>query len=822
MIKVFPGLLFALAFIVFSSCISNEDKLYPLDYLVAQRSFPHGLPTKDVHREALAWRQNQLSQSYKNNSEYWESLGPYNMDGRITDLEIHPENDQIIYAGSASGGVFKSTDRGSNWVALFDEQECLAIGDLALSLNNPDIIYAGTGESNAGGGSIAYDGNGVYRSDDGGDSWRHLGLDDVGSIGRIVIDPKDHDRLFVAGMGHLFGNNLERGIYRSVNGGLSWEHVLFVSDSTGGIDLAIHPSDGNIVYAAMWERVRRPHNRQYGGSGSGIYKTVDGGDSWIELTNGLPVLPSQKGRIGIAISESHPDIVYAWYADQRGFIQGIYRSDDAGATWLEKSSDGINNVSFMWWFGRIYVDPFNPDKVYVTSLNMFASDDGGDSWYNIFPAAHVDHHALAISRQTNGLMFNGNDGGVDMKMEEMQGLDFYFYRPGMANFQFYTCEIDPLEPANIYGGAQDNGIVVSKNSSLNWDKLFGGDGFRIIIDPEDNSRMYFETQNGNMFKSDTAVSDIQYLPIGISGTFNWNTPIEMDPNDSRVIYTGTQRLYRSENRGDSWEQLTEDLVSEDRPQGNISFGTLTTIEVSALNRAIIYVGTDDGNVWLSRDYGSSFDNISFGLPRRWITSIHADPFFESGVYLTVSGFRFGEFNSHVFYSPDFGFSWTAIGQELPDIPVNEIIADPTTEGFLYLATDTGVFFSPDYGDSWQILGLGMPNVPVLDIDYSERQRFLVAASYGRGMYKYDLDELSNTQNPVAENLRIFPNPGDGLFNLKGAEDISSIVVLDHSGRKLYQSESTDILDLRSLDDGIYYLRFLSPKGWSVQKIIIQN
>jgi len=817
--KAFAGLFIA---ILFLSCGSNDDSLYPLDYLIAQRSFPHGLPSKDVYREALAWRHDQLSTNYKSKVDSWESLGPNNMDGRITDIEFDPDDDQVIYAASASGGVFRSADRGMNWEPLFDKQECLAIGDLAISLNNSELIYAGTGESNAGGGSIAYDGHGVYRSDDAGDNWRHLGLDNAGSIGRIAIDPNDDNRLFVACMGHLFENNPDRGIYRSVNGGLSWEQVLFLSDSTGGIDLAIHPDDGNIVYAAMWERIRRPHNRQYGGASSGIYKSLDGGDNWVELTNGLPFLPSQKGRIGIAISESHPDILYAWYADQRGFIQGLYRSDNGGESWIEKSTDGIDNVSFMWWFGRIYVDPFNPDKVYVTSLHMFASDDGADSWYNIFPSAHVDHHALAISRQTEGLIFNGNDGGVDMMIEEIPGADAYFYRPGMANFQFYTCAIDPVEPDNIYGGAQDNGIVVSKNSSLNWDKLFGGDGFRIIIDPEDNSLMYFETQNGNMFRADTAVTDIQYLPVGISGVFNWNTPIEMDPNDSRVIYTGTQRLYRSENRGDSWEELTEELVSEDRPQGNIQFGTLTAIEVSPLNSDIIYVGTDDGNVWISRDYGSSFDNISLGIPKRWITSIHADPFFESGVYLTVSGFRFGESNSHVYYSSDYGFSWTSIGQELPDVPVNEIIADPTAEGFLYLATDMGVFFSPDYGDTWHILGLGMPNVPVLDIDYSEKQRFLVAASYGRGMYKYDLDALSHSQGLISENLNIFPNPGNGLFHLEGWELVSSIIVVDPSGREIYNVEATGNLDLGALEDGLYYLWFVSPEGSTVQKIIIQN
>lgn len=801
-----------------TGCGGKEQKSYPADYLLAQRAYPHGLPEPAVYEAAMAWRNKQRQTAQKNADGRWESLGPLNMSGRITDIELHPDDDRIVYAGSASGGIYLSENGGVDWTPIFDESNSLSIGDIAISETDPDIIYAGTGEANAGGGSIAYDGDGIYRSSDGGRNWTATGPARVGSIGKLCIDPADNNRVFAACMGQLFRNNEERGVYRTVDGGLNWERVLFLSDSTGAIDLAMHPTDGNIIYAAMWERVRRPDRRQYGGRTSGIFKSTDGGENWVELVNGLPQDGLSKGRIGLAMSESQPSTLYAWYADRAGNIQGIYRTDDSGASWQEKSTEGISGVSFMWWFGKIFVDPYDAEKVYATSLNMFYSEDGAESWQQIFTDAHVDHHAMALSALTEGLVYNGNDGGVYKSPD--YGLSQVSYLPGMANYQFYTCTIDPVDPSVIYGGAQDNGINVSRGNSTDWKRLFGGDGFSVLVDPDDNEQIYFTTQYGNIFRSDTSGNMLRFGAIGIFGSFNWNAPLAMDPFDSHVIYTGTQRLFRSENKTESWEVISEQLTETGSFSGNINFGTITQIAISPLDNSIIYVGCDDGNVWVSTDYGENFSAVKEGIPRRWVTSIQADPHTVSGVYLCVSGFRFGESDSQVFYSANYGADWQSIAGNLPDIPANDIIADPDREGQLYLATDIGVYMTQDRGLNWEILGADQVPVPVLDIDYNRDERFLVAASYGRGMYRYKMEDLSADSRLSTTELRVFPNPASGILFVDGALIPESLELYSLAGRPVRRAENRRKLSLDGLVPGLYLLHIKLKKGSQLIKITV--
>ncbi|NNE26420.1 MAG: hypothetical protein HKN09_06220, partial [Saprospiraceae bacterium] len=610
--------------ILFCGCHSDKtpaEKHYPSDYLFLQRSFPSGKIDHKAYLRSLEDLNKYAPKTERFNLD-WESVGPFNISGRVTDIEVDFSNDNIIYAGSASGGVLKSTDGGQNWVNVFEGMPTQAIGDLAISKSNPEYVVAGTGESNAGGGSIAYDGLGVFASENGGDSWRHLGLDSVGSIGKVLVHPTDNDILYIGAMGALFENTSARGVFKTEDGGLNWEQSLFISDSTGIIDMAIHPTNPDTIFAAAWERIRRPHNRQYGGITSNIYRSFDGGSNWEVLEGGLPQTASRKGRIGIAISPSSPNIIYAFYANASGSIDGIYKSENYGTSWEEKSVDGISNVPYMWWFGRIYVHPHNHDKLFATSLRMYASDDGAENWYEIFTGAHVDHHAMGFSSVDSNLMWNGNDGGVYYSAD---GGATKINFEGLNNIQFYVCAIDPSDPNKLFGGAQDNGTLMTNGSPDDWSRIFGGDGFRIVIDPVNPEIIFAEAQNGYLVRSDDGGKGFIPITAGLFGQFNWNTPIAMDPQNTSVLYTGSQFLFKTEDRGTNWSVISPPLVNADNPVGNLSFGTLTSIDVSTLDSNIIYIGTDDGKLWVTLDGGLSYENISEDLPQRWITSVKHDP-----------------------------------------------------------------------------------------------------------------------------------------------------------------------------------------------------
>lgn len=804
-------LVYFLAGLVACKSGDQDSKLYPSDYLFMQRSYPSGKIDHEAYKSSLAIKeQMRLRSSF---AQSWEKEGPFNISGRVTDIEMHASSLDEVYAGSASGGILKSNDQGLTWQQVFSDQATQSIGDLDIASSNPQVIYAGTGEANAGGGSVAYDGLGVFKSNDAGQSWEHIGLENVGSIGRVLIHPSDPNHVFVAAMGSLFENNPERGLFRTMDGGQSWEHILYVSDSTGGIDLVMHPINNNVLYAAMWERIRRPNYRQYGGHTSGVYKSEDGGENWIELGGGLPQDSLSKGRIGLAISESHPNIICAYYANTNGTLGGLYLSEDGGMSWESKPLVNVNNVPFMWWFGQVEIHPENPDTIYITGLNMHRSSDGGNTWERIFDGAHVDHHSF-YQHPTNPLLaFNANDGGINKSID---GGAQHFNENGLNNIQFYTCEIDPVDPTIIYGGAQDNGTLRSRGNPSDWEHIFGGDGFRVLVDPIDNNQIYVEAQNGNIFASLNGGNIYYPAQTGLEGSFNWNTPIAMDPNNSSTLYTGSQALFKSNDKAMNWEKISPDLLQID-VNGNIVFGSFTSIDVSSFDSNIIIAGADNGGLFLTTDGGFTFEDISEDLPDRWVTSVAHDPWNESGLYVTLSGFRFGEHASQVYYSDDLGHSWRSIGASLPDIPVNDIIVDHLVLNQLYLATDIGVFSSEDLGESWQLLGTGVPAVPILDIDYHGPSRKLLIATYGHGMMSYELAEITSVNDDPFSSINIFPNPTTDQIQITGSKNMK-MELLDING-SLLEKVKTRELNLSKYGNGVYFLRFREDDRQVIRKII---
>ncbi|MEZ4778941.1 MAG: T9SS type A sorting domain-containing protein [Flavobacteriaceae bacterium] len=819
MIRLF-SILVVLSF--FSCKNASEDiseksmKEYPHDFMFMQRAFPTGEIKTEAYKEAIQWKKQQS----RNAGGIWEFVGPVNIGGRVTDIEIPIDQPQTYFVGAASGGIFKTTDAGASWTPIFDEYDMLSIGDIEISKNNTNILWVGTGEVNAGGGSLAYDGDGIYKSEDGGTTWEVKGLPDIGSISKIVLDPNDDNTIFVGGMGPLFRNDTNRGVYRSTDGGDTWEQKLFVSDSTGIIDMAIHPSNGNIIYAASWERIRRPQYRQYGGETSRIYRSTDGGENWSELTNGLPSLPSEKGRISIAISQSNPNVLYARYADAAGSIQGVYRTADGGDTWVEMNSAPLNNIGFHWWFRGIVVDPTNENTIYNVDFEVQKSTDGGANWNNSFSGVHVDQHAMTFNAGVPGEVLLGNDGGF---YKSSNNGNSWIKDESLPITQFYRIFVD--DPSGIYGGAQDNNTIRTLTGGTNdWAPIYGGDGFQPLVDPTNNNIIYAQSQYGNIGKSTNGGASFNNATTGISGgdRKNWDTPLVFDPNDSNILYTGTQRVYKTTNGAGNWTAISTDLTNGSGG-GNLTFGTIISIDVSTLDSNRIIVGTDDGNVWITQDGGANWTHVSSSLPNRWVTKVLASRLDANKFYVTFSGYRYGADEGHVYATNNNGNSWVDISVSLPDIPVNDIVQD--MDGKLFLATDIGVFGSGNGGSLWEPIANGMPTVVVTDMHIHEPSQYLYAASYGRSIFKLDISQVVlSFSNFEEKTVQIVPNPASEIITIQLESPLEGeIIIYNQVGAQMLSepfSGTNKTLSVSNLPTGLYFVTLTSGTKKVTKKLLV--
>jgi photosystem II stability/assembly factor-like uncharacterized protein len=754
----------------------SELKHYPSDWAWMQRTFPYWRADKTAHLEALksaqsmriAAKNKALTKGGLDDRFFavaWEFAGPTNIGGRVVDIEFDPLTPNIVYAATATGGVFKSTDMGTKWLPIFDEQAVLTIGDIGIDPINPDIIYIGTGEAN--GGHNNFPGGGVYKSFDGGSSWQSLGLENTASIGRILVDPSDTQRIFVAAVGSYFAPNPERGVFRSDDGGLTWSKVLFVSDSTGAIDIVMNPNNPDNLLAAMWERVRRPRDFHLYGKTSGIYRSFDGGDSWELLSNGLPNAKiSRVGRIGLAMSKSNPDIIYALYNDGRDYL-GLFKTTDGGDSWSDVDPDkeiARGTGGFSWFFGQVRVDPTNPNKVFALDVTLMRSTNGGETWSLLnYPGLHVDHHALAFHPNNSDIVIDGNDGGINISQDGGITWDKVDQLPVT---QFYEISIDNTNPERLYGGTQDNGTMrTATGRTDDWDIIFGGDGFYVIVDPKDPNIIYAESQFGKLAKSVNGGRNFFSARAGIVTTepTNWSTPVVMDPNNRNVLYYGTNRVYRSLNGALSWSPISPNLTDG---SPNSRLGTITTIAVAPTNSNVIYAGTDDSHVWVSNDYGETWTDVSATLPYRWVTRVVVDPTDENIAYVTFSGLKWKDPQPHVFRTEDMGATWEDISNNLPDAPVNAFAVDPVDPRVLYLGSDVGAYVSFNSGQSWEVLGTGLPMVVVNDMKIYPQEHFLIVGTHGRSMYKLDLSEIvTSIQSPeqhrtvsTFELQQNYPNP----------------------------------------------------------------
>ena len=816
---------------------------YPAEYFWLQRTFPFGKADNDVYRKALQQRKQMPGILKKNSALSWKFAGPENIGGRMVDVEFDPSDGNTVYAAAATGGVFVSYDKGLNWHAVFDDQAVLTIGDIAIDPVNTQTLYVGTGEAN--GGHNNFPGGGVYKSTDGGETWEFMGLGNTASIGRIVVDPLNPQRVFVAAVGSYFAPNPERGVYVSEDGGASWTQSLFVSDSTGAIDLVMDQANPDYMLAAMWERVRRPVERSgthlYGNS-SGIYRTTDGGKSWQELgpSTGLPDAELERvGRIGLAMYPGDTKILYALYNDGSE-ITGLYRSNDGGDSWTKTDANPTGNT-FSWYFGQVRVHPTNPDMVYALDIAFSRSENGGNSWpldYGYSPSyegLHVDHHALAFHPDDPDYLIDGNDGGLNISTDG--GLN-WIKVSRLPVTQFYEIGLDKTNPWRYYGGTQDNGTLRTAGGLTDdWEKVLGGDGFYVLVSPDDPGIIYCEWQWGNLYRYEE--SNGSYYDIVTdemeNDPHNWSTPVAMDPQNSQILYYGTNRLWRSEDRGNNWAAVSGNLT-RDLPDSRV--GTITTISISPQNSELLYVGTDDGLVWVTMDYGLNWQNISDSLPFRWVTRVLADPVDEAAVYVTFSGLRWKDPQPHIFKSADFGQNWQDISSNLPDAPLNAIAVDSLNNDIIYVGSDVGAFYSADGGFSWDILGESLPAVVINDMKIHPLTHELVAGTHGRSIYTLDLDRIvaiKDMKGRAAGGYRLqqnYPNPFNPLTNIgfqTGDLGFVSIFVYNTLGQKvatlvnkqMNAGNYTVQWDATGFAGGVYFYRLVSDKGIvSTKKMIL--
>ncbi len=692
-------------------------------------------------------------------------IGPAVTGGRVSDIEADPAHPSTVWVATATGGLWKSTNRGQTWTSVFDTMAVSTFGDVALAPSDPDVVYAGTGEQNNRQ-STSW-GGGVYRSDDGGRTWRHLGLQATRHVGKIEVDPRDPDVAWVAALGNLWAPSPERGVYRTADGGRTWQKVLFVDDYTGAVDLVMNPSNPDVVYAATYQRLRSAWGFNGGGPGSAIWKTVDGGRHWERLGGGLP--PGDLGRIGLALARSDPRVVMAVVQTADPGTTGTYRSTDGGASWARVNPLDPRPM----YYSEIFIDPTDADVVYVLGTESARSDDGGRTFTPIAEApsydigVHADHHALWIDPSDPEHLYLGEDGGVWESYD--RGARFRKVN-NLPIGQFYAIAVDVRDPYRVYGGMQDTHSWMGPSETRHWSGILGddwkqigfSDGMHWAVDPTDWRFAYGSSSGGNYFRFDGETGDLlDITPVPPEGEpryrFDWTSPLLLSPHDPSTVYVAGNRLFVSHDRGGSWERTSDLSKQIDRDtlrlmgvadsaitispnDGTSSFGEAVTLDESPLDAGILWVGFDDGNLQVSRDAGRTWSEVSGNVPGlppdTYVSRVTASRRGPGVAYATFDAHRSGDFAPYVYRTDDYGRSWTALGAGLPEGSAKVIVEHPDDPDVLFLGTEHHLFVSTDAGRTWA----RQPNLPTTlydDLVVHPREKDLVIATHGRSVWILD-------------------------------------------------------------------------------------
>ncbi len=725
-------------------------------------------------------------------------LGPYRCGSWITEIAApqteDPKYDHTFYIGARNGGIWKTENNGITFNQIFDTVVSPSIGALAIAPSNPEIIWAGTGEDfNA---RSSYSGTGIYRSTDGGETWEFKGLPDSHHISVILINPGNPDIVYVSVMGHLFSPNEERGIFKSTDGGDTWEKIFYIDENTGVIDMVMNPIDTDVLYASAYEKYRYPWHFEAGGENSGIYKTTDGGKSWRHLTNGLP--NGKIGRIGLAIYPKDPDILYSVIEILKPYIPDgtegeqdmhmkpvgeviwgdVYKTMDAGESWKKMNNDTINvSDKAPYSFNKIYVDPQDDNNVYVLSMWMPYSTDGGKTWLSpetrnseIMHNVFGDFRTMWIDPKDTGHMMIGSDGGLYVTWDKGKNSEHLYNIP---LGEVYNVSADMEEPYNIYAGLQDHEVWKGPSNSWkgeisleDWFLIGRWDGMYCPVDQTDSRWFYATTQFGAHLRVDQKTGTRKYIePRAPEGQpkyrFPWDPALIISPHNPGILYTGGQMLLQSLDRGDTWTELSPDLTTNDSVKiagkGHMMYCTITTISESPLKAGLIWVGTDDGRVHVTPDFGKSWKEVTqklveMGAPSdRWANRVVASAFNDSVAYVCKSGFKFDDFKPYLYKTTDLGETWIDISGNLPKQPVNVIIEDIENPNLLFVGNDIGIFYTLDGGLNWERMKGNIPYVPVKDLVIQPRERDLIAGTYGRGVMITNINALEQITPEVFEN-----------------------------------------------------------------------
>ena len=796
-------------------------------------------------------KKEELTKSSRVKNIHFRNIGPTIMSGRVVALEVDPEDPTRFYVAYASGGVWFTENNGTSFTSISENWPTQNIGEITMDWKN-QTLWVGTGENNSS--RSSYSGIGILKTESNGSNWVNVGLADSHHIGKIIINPADKNHVIVGVTGHLYSKNKNRGVFVTKDGGKTWKNTLYINDSTGIIDMASTPNSFNIMYASAWEKDRKAWNLIEGGKHSAIYKSIDAGDTWENISiedSGFPV-GEGVGRIGIAVYDEN--IIYAVLDNQffrdldpasndevlnrnsfksmtkdefekiddkdlKSFLRSnrfpskyslekvkseisngkikpsdlykylvdanselfntpiigaeVYRSNNGGKNWTKTHKsflDGVYNT-YGYYFGKIHVDPSNSDKIYTYGVPIITSDDGGKTFYRIGKEnVHADHHDLWINPNKPGHLINGNDGGVNITYDDGKN---WIKNNSTEVGQFYAINVDYEKPYNVYGGLQDNGVwkgphnsIENKRWNMNgkypWEMIMGGDGMEIQIDNRNSNTVYTGFQFGFYYRLELDSGKRKLIkPVHELGEspyrFNWQTPILLSPHNQDVLYFGTNHLHKSENKGDNWQLISRDLTSGGK-KGNVPYGTITTIAESPLVEGLLYVGSDDGLVHISKNGGKTWKNISLNLPKdMWVSKVYASSHNEKTVYVSLNGYRWDNFSPFLFKSDNYGKTWASISSNLPDSPINVVIEDNVNKNILYIGNDHGVYASLDSGINWEPFSNGLNSASVHDLVIQKDENHLLVGTHGRSIYLSEIEKIQSLSSDILKSsMYVYP------------------------------------------------------------------
>jgi len=810
----------------------------PSEFFNFMRSYPDDKVDVQAFKNVYQNEQASLLRNKTASMISWVNEGPTNIGGRITAYAIHPTNSNIMYAGCPGGGIFKSINAGLTWTPIFDNEAFLSAACIVFDPQNANTIYVGTGDPDTPFTTLV--GNGIYKSTDGGTTWTNIGLTQMGIITQILIHPTNSNIMYASAMGVPMVRDLNRGIYKSTNGGTSWTQVLSINNETGVSDMVMDFTNSNIIYATSWTRIRTNQESTGYSTTTRVYKTTNAGTNWNIINTGLPT--TKLSRYGICMSKQNANKLYVSVCDSNYNLQNIYVTTNGGTGFTVcPGAAGITGLynGFGWYFGKIAVKPNNDNVVLVSGVEHWRSDDGGNNfymnqpqWWNYNP--HSDIHDIRFKTANNYIL--ATDGGLYETTDD--GINWNKL-DNIPNTQYYKVNYSPFNNNEYWGGAQDNGTMFGGaiTGINNWTREWGGDGFQPRLDNTNNQIRYAETQNGNLYVSTDMGFNYNSFDNGINvnDRRNWDMPYIFGSNNS-IMFTGTYRVYKNNtNPVDNWNAISPDLTD-----GIIyaeRFHNITCIDNSRLNSQYIYAGTSDGNAWRTLNAGTTWTNITGSLPNRYVTSIKASPNATNNVYVTHSGYKYNSYIPHIHKSTNNGTTWTNISGNLPQAGIMDLIIAPGFENVLFVATDIGVYYTQDSGVTWTRLGNNMPLMVVWDIEFNPTTNKLIAGTYARGMHTIDVSSLLTVPPPppppptalqelsFEKSFSVYPNPAKDVVYIKSDYDKNNtrVSIYDALGKLTLSTTLSEegSIDISQLKSGIYNLMFENKNQTAKRKLIKQ-